>query len=145
MAEILGLTRSTYRYHERVSHFTPEQIEKVADFFNVTVESLEDDTIDFTPKSDTARLHDVKQFHLVVGNTLIPSDLVLKMEELSKMTLEKRVKLMKCLDAVIESEDDNDNESSKKSELLLNCIELLLSDDNEKIEAVKKYIEFLNF
>ena len=119
MAEILGLTRSTYRYHEQSSYFSPEQIEKIADFFGVTVSSLESDLIDFTPKSSVTRLSDVKDFHLVLGNTLIPSDLVLSMEKLSKLPNDKR-------------------------KALLDCIELLASTEEDKLETIKNYIEFLN-
>lgn len=119
MAEILGLNRSTYRYHEQVSHFTPEQIEKIADFFGVTVKSLENDQIDFSQKNSISRLSDVKDFHLLVGNTLIPSDLVMMMENLSKLSEEKKKQLLDILD-------------------------LLLIAEDEKIETVKSYIEFLN-
>ena len=120
MAVILGLTRSTYRYHEQVSHFTPEQIEKIADYFGVTVESFEDDTINFAPKNNILRLNDVKDSYLTVGNTLIPADIVLRMENLSKMPADKRKKLLKFLD-------------------------MLAEVDEEKLEAIRKYIDFLNF
>ncbi len=119
MAEILGLTRSTYRYHEQSSYFTPEQIEKIADFFGVTVSSLECDLIDFSSKPTTTRLSDVNEFHLRVGDTLFPSDLVLSMEKISKLPADKRRTLMDCIE-------------------MLSCIE------EDKFETIKKYIEFLN-
>ena len=119
MAEILGLTRSTYRYHEQSSFFTPEQIEKIADFFGVTASSLENDLIDFSAKSPLTRLNDVQDSYFVLGNSLIPSDLVLCMEKLSKLPSDKR-------------------------HTLLDCLELLSGTDEDKLETIKNYIEFVN-
>lgn len=119
MAEILGLTRSTYRYHEQSSFFTPDQIEKIANFFGVTPASLESDLVDFSPKPSTLRLSDVKDSYFVLGNSLIPSDLVLCMEKLSKLPKDKR-------------------------QALLDCLELLSDTDDDKLKTIKNYIEFVN-
>lgn len=53
MAEILGIKRTTYAHIEAYGSFKPEQIETVADYFNIPVSVLFKKDLDDIPNNQT--------------------------------------------------------------------------------------------